>query len=747
MTETAEAIEPTKPEKPKRRWLRRSLAVVGGLVVGSLIAEGAFWLRDDGAFPHVNFYRPDAELGVRLRPGATMRFRFRDNPTTDIAVNQQGYRGADWPNSVENAVLVVGDSQVFGLGVNDDETMAAQLAELTGRAVLNGGVPTYGPAEYQAVVREQLEARDVTTVVYVVNMSNDFFEDTRPNTERHVVWDGWAVRAELAPETVTQFPGRELLYRSSHAFYALRRFLNDDAPRPDDLQSEGTWHDLVGLGTEAGTDREAEVDPAQRAEEVRLERLRLEQSASDADESVDERLRPVEQAEEVDDRFYLDVDLARGHPGDIVGETAAEESREIAATASLIRRAVRHRAQLIEARRDEDPLLARALETQNEIAAERERLRTLAFTREEARVPSSLESRIESVKALCDAHGAELLVVALPLDVVVSEDEWAKYGAERVDMEPTRVLLTDLVDSAHHLGARAFDATDALRAAEPDAFLDGDLHMTAKGQRALAEAVAAALEEPLPLRRPGPGLPEGRSHLPTNAEWVATPEITVRGSSAARCETVQVREWLRVTCLRHGRSRPTAIVPAADDVEALVLVTEDAADYIVPLAAGTDIDTEFHWSDRSQTLTVRWEGDEPTMAFGEHRPAEVAERAANERADRFCQCHMEVVRERECRNHTEQYAEWAECGDATCQHAFGALTEECFAAHGDDCVALLHCAQGDGLAPPECPEGEVIAGAAGQCFAPCDAAHPCDSGTCVPWQGGGICRSVTGATP
>lgn len=747
----AEEARPSDPPRRPRRWRRRALSVLGGIVVGLVVAEGAFWLRDDGAFPHVNFYQPDAELGARLRPGATMRFRFQDNPTTDIAVNAQGYRGPDWPAQVEGAVLVVGDSQVFGLGVNDDETMAAQLAELTGRTVLNGGVPTYGPGEYEAVVREQLASHPegITTVVYVVNMANDFFEDTRPNTERHVIWDGWAVRAELAPERITDFPGRELLFRRSHAFYALRRHLSDDTPRPTELASEGTWHDLVGLvGDDErprdGSDEEDATQP-DHASEVRRQRLRLEQSARDADDAVDERLRPAEVAELGDrDRFYLDVDVARGHPGDIVGESAAEESREIAVTASLIRRAVRHRAALIEARREEDPVLRRALEAQEQVHAERERLRALAFTRPDTRVPSSLEPRIARVKALCDEHGAELVVVALPLDVVVSSDEWAKYGAEPVDMEPTRVLLQDLVGSAHHLGARAFDATDALRAAQPGAFLDGDLHMTAKGQRALAEAVARELSAPPPLRLPAAGLPEGRSHLPTTAEWVSTPEITVRGSSAARCETVQVREWLRVTCLRHGRSRPTAIEPAADDHEALVLVTDHAADYVVPLAAGRDVTTEFHWNDRSQTLTVRWEGGAPVMALSEPRAAEIPERRADTRADRLCACHIEVVGERQCRNHMEQYSEWTECGEGTCQHAFGALTEACFDAYEDDCAALLHCVQADGLAPPPCPDGQVLAGATGQCFVPCDPAHPCAEGTCVEWNGGGLCREVVG---
>ena len=43
------------------------------------------------------------------------------------------------------------------------------------------------------------------------------------------------------------------------------------------------------------------------------------------------------------------------------------------------------------------------------------------------------------------------------------------------------------------LGIVAIDASPALVAAEPGAFLYGDIHMTAKGHAALAEAIAKAL--------------------------------------------------------------------------------------------------------------------------------------------------------------------------------------------------------------------------------------------------------------
>lgn len=720
---------------PRRstRWLRRVFGVALGLVVGLGIAEAVFWFRDEGAFPHVNFYRSDPELGVRLEPGATMSLGFQDNPVADISVNSQGYRGSEWAAG-HGEILVVGDSQVFGLGVADDETMAAQLAELTGRPVINGGVPTYGPQEYTAVAEELLEGRDIGTLVYVVNMANDFFESDRPNRERHAVWDGWAVRAELAPETVMDFPGRRWLYGGSHSFYALRRWLNDDAPAPGGVGSEGTWQELVSTSGQSAEQREAAEAAAVRASErTRLRRAELELAAEDADEALDERLRAtvVEQSPTYD---ALDLEVARGHPGDIVQEANVEEGRVIGVTAALIRRAVRFREQLV---RDlPDPIVPTLIADRARLEEERDRLRAIPSAGD-VRVPSSLEPRLREVKALCDAHGVELLVVALPLDVLVSADEWEKYDAEPVEMEPTRVLLSDLVASGEALGARGLDATDALRAAEPGAFLRGDIHMTAKGQRALAEAVAAALEAPPPLVRPAPGLPEGRTVLPSAEQWLLTPEATVRGSSAAHCETVRLHEWLRLTCLPWGRVRPTGVTwLEGGGGEALSVATEAAVDFIVPLTVGESVRADFHWTDRSQTLSVSWEGEEPQMAFGDARPAERPRREADESADRLCACHLEVTGEKECRNRND-YVE--ECTPA-CTHVFGTPTEACMREHADDCEALLRCVQGDRAMSPQCPEGQAIAGGVGHCFTLCDDARPCTEGTCSPWQGAGICR-------
>jgi hypothetical protein len=162
---------------------------------------------------------------VRLRPNATERVSFGGNPVTSVRINATGFRGADWPAPADDELVVVGDSQAFGLGVEEFETFAAGLAAALKKPVLNAAVPTWGPPEYEKILDELTAKRPPKTVLYVVNLVNDLFEARRPNTERHVVWDGWAVRKETAPDHVRSFPGRAWLFRDSHAVFALRQSL------------------------------------------------------------------------------------------------------------------------------------------------------------------------------------------------------------------------------------------------------------------------------------------------------------------------------------------------------------------------------------------------------------------------------------------------------------------------------------------------------------------------------------------
>ena len=89
-------------------------------------------------------------------------------------------------------------------------------------------------------------------------------------------------------------------------------------------------------------------------------------------------------------------------------------------------------------------------------------------------------------------------------------------------------------------------------------------------------------------------LPEraGRSPAPTFAEWNSQQkEVTVQGSSALKCETKIVREYLRISC--HGKNdtggTPTnVVIKKGGKGEAFTYVGGGIASLVVPFVEGTD---------------------------------------------------------------------------------------------------------------------------------------------------------------
>lgn len=775
MADVSDASSPCEPTldsdpRPKRRGLRRALIagqVLLGLLLGLGAAEYTFAKRDDGAFPHVNFYVSDALLGVRLEPGATMRFRLHDNPVSSISVNAQGYRGADWPDPPaagerSDAILVVGDSQVFGLGVNDDETASAQLAARTGRPVLNAGVPTYGPLEYLAITQELLQERRPQTVVYVLNFLNDPFELERLNLERHAVWDGWAVRLETAPSRVRAFPGRRWLLSKSHLVYAARRWLHerDQAKQPQTaelgLPSEGSWEDLVADGSRSlAHDESAKLE----ASESRLHRRkRLEQAVQELEskhDAIDELI--IQEYEEVE---RDEVRIARARPGDIVEDRYSESSRSITLTAAHIRRAASARKayikQLSNKRRGgAGPEFKQLVTASDSLSEEIERLRVeLVAGQEQPRYPSVFDDHLAQLAELCTRHGAELIVVALPMDVQVSAEEWIKYGvepSEAPDMEPSLALLGDALASAEALGARGLDATPALREAGPGAFLDGDIHMTATGHAALAGAIAEALARTPPPRHPRPGLAPGHSYPPASTRWTAMDEVAVKGSSKAGCSTQIVGTWLKVVCPKSQARRapvPSAIeLLAGERRETLSVVTNDGLALVTPLVNRQPFTARFEWDTQAYELRVTWAADDQgelrfaaefTKLEGGGRPPE-----PSAEAEQLCACHKQLTAQVDCSNPGgDPYNDDPGRCQPSCSELWGQVSAPCFASYAGerlDCEMLLACSQAEPLAAPQCPEGFVNATATNACYRVCDERHPCAQGTCTAYQGGELC--------
>lgn len=677
--------------------MRALLKVLLGLTLGLVIAEGAFWLRDGGAFPHVNFYRPDAELGARLEPNDGMKLSVGKNPITTIHTNSLGYRAPEWGAPSEGEVLTVGDSQVFGLGVEDDQTFSAKLGPLLGKPVINGGVPTYGPREYVAVIKEQLAARKLGTVVLVLNLANDLFEVDRPNTDRHRIWDGWAVRAEKAPRDVTNFPLRRWFYSRSHLVFAIRKFLAgaDERLRADTesgdaittVSEEGDWHDVV---------REAKgVKPVMAVDEAAIQRMRRR---SELNVELDQLARKLQR--HVVDQIGLRAEAredyrpllgGNGDLRDIVSSRYAEMARPIDETAyhlfiaALFAEKNDALVQKIAERTHDDEL--------KDLLTKRRDLRAqIDATRVEGEAPSALpiEDVIDDAKRACDAKGVRLAIVVLPLDVMISAEEWKKYDEKPIDMTPTVVLVDDLLERIRRHDVTAIDPREALLAAEPGAFLHGDLHMTAKGHEALAKTIATALQQPLVVRENHLVLPPGRSWPPSEDEWRRVTECNVKGSTAARCDTRFVREWFRAYCQHDygGALEEPNVVMGGAVLEGghgdVAMWWERGFVLQLPVLPGEVAKAVVQWSDDQRVLILDRRDGGTDFHFEKPTPLDAKLQLAVVPSD---------TRRREV----------------------------------------------DPLRPPNCEPGSMVAGATLQCAPRCDAQHACDAGHCEPWIGGSFC--------
>lgn len=707
-----------------RRHAKRVLQAWLGLAAGLGLAEGAFHLRDQGAFPHLNVYVADASYGVRLRPGATTRIGFGGSLVTDVAIHAGGFRGAsagDEPAVQAGEVLFLGDSQTFGLGVDMPQAFAARFGELAKLPVYNAGVPTWGPPEFLRAMKEVGQRRHPRTVVYVVNFANDAFEAERSNTLRHAVWDGWAVRRETAPAQVARFPGRELLFQRSHLVFALRQWWHRRGASPGQTAergtpSEGSLRDLFKQGEHLSQERlEARAETARRASLYETEttyaqeRYRLAESRVRA--LVWEKLKLGGGSAGEDPNAPGSVYLAAdANPGDIVTPGIGEEGRPVFATALYIRQAVELRNRFeLELRRQAETVLEgdeakRILAALSERDQQRIRLSAVrAKPLEVVRASSPLTRTVLKAKEEAEAMGARFVLLALPLDVMVSEAEWPKHGKGRVNLAPARVLIEDLVESVRRAGGLALDATAALAAAEPGAFLPGDIHMTPKGHDAVARALLAELSR----TEPGAGGPRlalspGRSRVPPPEVWDRVGgEVAVNGSSGCPV-TKKYREWLYVRCFPASpkAAQGTALQVVEGGLgDAMAWVSEGKMTLVAPIPTGQNLQALFTWSDgKTKRLRVIWDerGSAPEMNMVLETGA--AARPADARAsERVCGCYRSLH------------------PGADCSALIASADITCVDTYANDCPALLACAQGDALHPPVCPAGSRNAGASLHC--------------------------------
>lgn len=162
-----------------------ALVLAGATACGFALIEGG--LRLYGYVPRVfapiGFYAPDPETGWALRPENQCAW---DTPRGEIVyrINSQGVRADENippPSPGMPRILVIGDSQTFGLDVRIEETFVEALRRHSAAQVVNLGVPSYGTRQaHRRLARYWEELGPANAVVYAFNPNDPLDDLTGP---------------------------------------------------------------------------------------------------------------------------------------------------------------------------------------------------------------------------------------------------------------------------------------------------------------------------------------------------------------------------------------------------------------------------------------------------------------------------------------------------------------------------------------------------------------------------------------
>ncbi len=141
-------------------------------------------------------YIPDPPGRYWLAPGYVGRIFNRVEYSNAIRINEQGLRGPELePRGADRLrVLAIGDSFVFGVGVEDDETFVARLTELLeGEGIaaesLNAGIPAFGVPDAESWFERHGTGLEPDIVVLAIFLGNDLV-DASPDREEILIVDG-----------------------------------------------------------------------------------------------------------------------------------------------------------------------------------------------------------------------------------------------------------------------------------------------------------------------------------------------------------------------------------------------------------------------------------------------------------------------------------------------------------------------------------------------------------------------------
>jgi len=258
---------PNPKSEQSASWKGKMALLLGGLVVGVLLAEGtariiapnqaADLLFNASDASPMNLYVIDPQTRVTTAPNLRTSIQSLDY-TVDIHTNALGLRGPEvdtLPTETPHWIAV-GDSFTMSVQVQQADTFSGQLSTVSGAHIWNAGVDGY--STWQALLRVQQvqEYIPIKRVLLTFFTGNDFQDNERFLAMQRSPLPG----AAGSPIPRPTIPASEIWMMQHSHLYAHYRIWNkvQQLGSPTDF-SKGNWQDELRLFTLDGEKRRQQL--------------------------------------------------------------------------------------------------------------------------------------------------------------------------------------------------------------------------------------------------------------------------------------------------------------------------------------------------------------------------------------------------------------------------------------------------------------------------------------------------------
>jgi len=115
------------------------------------------------------------------------------NQTITYSLNSQNYRAPEWGDvDWSNSIVMFGCSQVFGIGVNDDQTFSYYLSQLLNKPVINLGIPG-GSSMALWINTEKLLKHNINPLAVIYNWPNASRTAELIDNKKNLVAGPWVI--------------------------------------------------------------------------------------------------------------------------------------------------------------------------------------------------------------------------------------------------------------------------------------------------------------------------------------------------------------------------------------------------------------------------------------------------------------------------------------------------------------------------------------------------------------------------